>query len=130
MNLAVMGRAAAALIPAAVLVCSAPAHAENPARVGALHTAVKSCRSVRDVVPTGVGDIPATRIRAAGVTCRFARSLPRRVVLNVRYGSLNPDAYGKEALGIANWRCDPLGGYGERTVCYSGSKRVSWRLGA
>jgi hypothetical protein len=92
-------------------------------------SAAKSCRSVRDVVPTGVEDIPATHIRASGVTCRLARSLPRRVILNVRYGDINPDDYSAEALGIASWRCDPVGGHGQRTVCYSRSRRVSWRLG-
>jgi hypothetical protein len=101
--------------------------------VGALSpasaSATKSCRSVKDVVPTGVEDIPATHIRATGVTCVLARSLPRRVILNARYGDLNPDRYSAEALGIASWGCE-LGGFGERTICRSGAKQVSWRLGA
>ena len=130
MELTVAGRAAAVILVAGVVVL-APclSQSDASARIGAVKATTKSCRSVRDVVPTGVADIPATRIRATGITCRLARSLPRRVILNVRYGSLNPDHYGPEALGIANWRCDPIGGYGELTVCYSGSKRVSWRLG-
>jgi hypothetical protein len=92
-------------------------------------SATKSCQSVKDVVPTGVENIPATHIRATGVTCVLARSLPRRVILNARYGDLNPDRYSQEALGIASWRC-VLGGFGERTACHSGTKQVSWRLGA
>jgi hypothetical protein len=108
-----------ALIPLLALGLLLPASASE---------AATSCRSVRDVVPTGVADIPATHIRASGVTCRLARSLPRRVVLNARYGALNPDDYSAEALGIAMWDCD-LGSYGERTTCRSGSRTVSWRLG-
>jgi hypothetical protein len=106
-----------ALIPLIAAVLLLPASAE----------AATSCRSVRDVVPTGVADIPATHIRASGVTCRLARSLPRRVVLNARYGDLNDD-YSAEALGIAAWDCD-LGDFGERTTCRSGARIVSWRLG-
>jgi hypothetical protein len=130
MNLTVAGRAVAATLVAGVAaLASGPPRADASVRIRAVHAATKSCQSVRDVVPTGGADIPATSIRATGVTCRLARSLPRRVILNFRYGSLNPDSYGAEALGIANWRCDPVGGYGKTTVCYSGSKRVSWRLG-
>jgi hypothetical protein len=111
-----MTRALIALLAAGLLLPASAAEAAT------------SCRSVRDVVPAGVTDIPATHIRASGVTCRLARSLPRRVVLNVRYGDVNPDEYGAEALGIASWDCD-LGDFGERTTCRSGSRTVSWRLG-
>jgi hypothetical protein len=72
-------------------------------QVYAAANVTRACRSVADVVPTGVTDVPATRIRATGVTCVLARSLPRRVILNVRYGAINPARYGKQALGIARW---------------------------
>lgn len=75
-------------------------------QVYAAANVTRACRSVADVVPAGVTDIPATRIRATGVTCVLARSLPRRVILNVRYGAINPARYGKQALGIARWACD------------------------
>ena len=89
----------------------------------------RACGKVKDVVPTGVEDTPALRIRARHVSCRVARALPRKVILNVRYGAINPDDYGKRALGIRKWRCK-LGGYGEKTVCRaSRDRRVSWWLG-
>lgn len=87
-----------------------------------------ACPSVNDVVPTGVDDIPATRIRARHVSCKFARRLPAKVVLNARYGGINPSEYSKKALGIAPWKCR-LGGYGERTACRNGRRKVSWYLG-
>jgi hypothetical protein len=97
--------------------------------VPSAHAGVKSCGAVRDVVPTGVSDIPALKIRAHNVSCATARALPAKVVLNARYGAMNPGAYSKRALGIAKWDCD-LGGFGEKTVCTaSGNRRVSWWLG-
>jgi hypothetical protein len=89
----------------------------------------KRCGNVKDVVATGVEDIPALRIRARRVSCREARRLPRKVILNARYGAINPQEYSKRALGIKKWHCD-LGDYGERTVCHaSRNRRVSWWLG-
>jgi hypothetical protein len=112
----------AAVLTLALVMCAAGALSPASAR------AAKSCAPVKDVVPTGVQDIPATHLRATGVSCVLARSLPRRVILNARYGDLNPQRFSKAALGIASWRCD-LGGFGERTVCKSGPRQVSWRLG-
>jgi hypothetical protein len=97
------------------VLCAQPAHA------------TKGCGSVKDVVPTGVEDIPAVKIRATRVPCRFARKMPAKVVLNARYGYMNPN-YSKRALGIAGWRCD-LGNFGEQTACHKGPHRVSWYLG-
>jgi hypothetical protein len=65
-------------------------------------------------------------------SCRVARSLPRKFILNVRYGSLNPARFGKRALGTSAWRCDDHGGNGgwqAPVICTaSGGRRVSWRL--
>lgn len=121
-----MTHAARKLLTSGALLCAAAGSLTAPAMSTAAPP--KACKSVRDVVPTGTEDIPATRIRAVKVSCSKARKLPEKVVLNARYGSINPDEYGERAFGIVGWNC-ALGGYGEKTTCRRGRQRVSWFLG-
>jgi hypothetical protein len=92
----------------------------------------KSCAPVPDVLPTGVQPAWAVNVRASGTSCRIARRLPKKVILNFRYGSLNPSKYGASALGIAAWRCNDHGGNGGWTApvtcTASRGRHVSWRL--
>ena len=84
-------------------------------------SAARRCEPVRDVIP-GAGTNDAIHIRAAGTSCRIARSLPRPFIREMRSGG---DGV------IRAWRCVAVdNGSPWRASCTTrGGKRVTWRLG-
>jgi hypothetical protein len=104
-------------LAAAVLLGTAGAASAAPVAPASAHL----CRPVKDPLPTGVTEEWAVKVRAVRTSCAVARTLPRKLILNVRYG-----------VSLGKWSCDDHGGNGgwsAPAVCTaSGGRRVSWRL--
>jgi len=96
-----------------------------PGQVCAAANVTRACRSVADVVPAGVTDIPATRIRATGVTCSWREAFLAGSSLTSATGRLTRRATGSKRSASRVGPAMPRG-FGERTVCMSGTDRVSW----
>jgi hypothetical protein len=88
----------------------------------------KRCRPAKNVLPTSAINRDAINIRAINTSCAFARSMPRKFILYMRYGAMNPQEYSLSALGLGAWTCRAFSGNAAPVRCRSGNRRVSWRL--
>ena len=121
MNLVLL-RLGGRVLPLAAVVLLGAVGSASAATVAPRATAsVHVCRPVPDPLPTGVGEEWAVKVRAVRTSCAVARTLPRKFILNARYGA-----------SLRGWSCDDHGGNGgwsAPVVCTaSGERRVSWRL--
>ena len=88
--------------------------------------AVKHCRDVEDIGPTGMDPADGNRIRATEVSCKKARRMVKR-----HFSWVFKDDDGLYPIRQGSWTCYR---YGRRfqlgTVCKaSGGRRVRWVLG-